>query len=307
MITTCKSQNPDFCTYHYTLAIKQQLDYAKALYRQAKGRSALVEAQKDIDRLNRLYNSTPEGIKKIKTQITEAKSHGDNFPLILEEKLRIAKLDFSYRKMEHEIKIFENSKRKLQPEDVRKLFRHSKYILSATTNKKNYLELYNSTKEYNKNNVIATVKKTKGGWLITSKTNLNEPNIAAQVVGSSDGVFGDIISVKKSLVFLRREIEKNKNKYNHGKYILSDTKKYRLLVLSQTILFNTVPQKHYIIYSNKHIPFAIYRVDSNGMFVEGHIAQGNEKTELVQDAWSFREWVYHYKDTERRLPKSIIS
>jgi hypothetical protein len=307
MITMCKSQNPEFCSHHYTLAIKQKLDYAKTLYRQAKGRSAVIEAQKDVERLTRLYNSTPEGIKKIISNIAEEKiEKKNNYPLLLQEKLRIAKLDAEYRKAEYFIKTFEQNNKKIQPEQINTLFTKTKYKLKNTTNSKNYLELYDTSKEYNSNNVIATLKKTKGGWLITSKATLNEPNNFSQIIGSTDGIFGDIIAVKKTLISLRREIEKRKQYYNHSKQILGDTRKYGLLVLSKTIMFNRVPQKHYIIYSSKSIPFAIYRVDNENNFIEGHTALNGEKTELITDAWTFREWIYNYQNTERRLPSFIV-
>lgn len=298
----CESENPDTCTYHYTLAVKQKLDLAKALHRKAKGRSALLEAQKDLTRVTRMYHSTPEGMRKLKEQIAKEKLTNP-FPIQLEEKLRIAKADYNKRKVENSIDSFIH--KPISPETITSLFIKTKY--SLTKLKPNYFELREIGKDITTPNVIATVKKIKKSFLITTKNSLLEPTDSAFTFGSTDTIVGDIQAVKLALVNLRREIMRNDNRYDHSKHILSDTRKYRLLVTTHTIIFNKFPQKHYIIYSSKGIPFAVYRVDNNGTFVEGYGALGREKVEPLNNAWDFREWVNNYRDTERSLPENFLS
>lgn len=306
MLSNCKSENPDFCTYHMTINIKQKLDYAKNILRKAKGRSAVLEAQKDIERLMRLYNATPEGIRKLKEQIVQEKNKGDKYPLQLEEKLRIAKLDFSKRKSEYLIEKFEQNQEKVTPEMISQLFKNTKYIVNNVNNEKQYFELYNGSKEYSTSHVLATITKTKGEYVVSAKNSINEPNILAQTFASTDNQIGDIVAVKKALINLRREAEKEKASYDHRKYILSDARKYGVLILSKTILVNNVLQKHYIFYSKKNIPYAIYRIDDGGMFIEGYGALGKDKIEHITNAWTFREWLKNYQNTERRLPKQLV-
>ena len=297
----CEAENPNACTYHFTLAIKQKLETAKAVHRKAKGRSALIEAQKDLTRVTRMYYSTPEGIRKLREQIAKERL-SNPFPLQLEEKLRIAKSDYNKRKVETSIDSFIH--KPITPETISILFSNTKYSLLNI--QKNYFELRESGKEITTPNIITTIKKVNKTFLITTKTSLLEPTGSAFTFGTTDEAVGDIKAVKIAIVSLRREIMRNDNRYDHSKYILSDTRKYRLLVTTHTVLFNKFPQKHYIIYSSKGVPFAVYRVDTNGVFVEGYGALGRETVEPLNNAWDFREWVNNYRDTERSLPDKLL-
>lgn len=297
----CEAENPNACTYHFTLAIKQKMEIAKALHRKAKGRSALIEAQKDLTRVTRMYYSTPEGMRKLKEQISKEKLTNP-YPLDLEEKLRLAKNDYNKRKVDNNIDKFMHQP--LAPETIANLFTHTKYSLTEV--KTNYWELKETAKDNYIPNIIATIKKIKKTYLITTKNGLLEPFNAAFTMGATDNSIGDIKAVKLALINLRREILRNDNLFDHSKHILPDTRKYGLLVISHTIVFNKIPQKHYIIYSSKGIPYAVYRVDIKGVFVEGYGALGNNKVEPINNAWVFREWVNNYRNTERNLPESFL-